>query len=91
MRTEVRDSFNNKRVEQWVRHRMNYHDPLQRALEDIIGFVGFGSERMEDFQKDLTDGYLIIGEYAPISKVIIFKLSDLGIEYMKLRMSYENL
>jgi hypothetical protein len=91
MRSESINAFNTKRVELYVRHRMDYDDSLQRALEDIIEFVGFGSERMGDFQKDLADGYLIIGEYAPTSRVIIFKLSDLGIEYIKLRMAYGTL
>jgi len=86
MRDEVLIAFSPKNVQYWASNRSAYNDPLQRALEDIIEFVKIGSFREKEFQDDLMDGYLIISEYAPTPDVFIFKLSDLGIEYIKLKL-----
>ena len=88
MNTVVYNYFS-ENITTWRHARRDFVDPLQKSLEDIICMInhkGYLSDVHHIFEESLNDGYLIISEYAKNAHTTIYKLSDLGIEYMKLKM-----
>ena len=88
MRHQVRTIFNDVQISLYERTRRDFDDPLQKALEDIVALVHIDENNASAFEDDLMDGFLIISEHPQGANdyIIVYKLSDLGIDYIKLGM-----
>lgn len=85
MKDSVKEYFGADHIFHYATHRTDWDDPIQKALEEIVCLDNnAGSNFSRDLEDDLDNGYLIISEYCHTT--IIYKLSDLGIEYVKLMM-----
>ena len=80
------------RVLQYERYRQGYGDPLEKSLEQVFIFSHYDdSVERRLMLEAMEEGYLTYIEHIPHISTDLFKLTEMGRDYIRTKMDFDRL